>query len=170
MTLDFKFTIYYNSRNLHKISKGKIYMATIREVNPVKMFMGKLAHGADLLEEITKICIDQNICLGRIEALGAVKQARLGYYNQKDQEYHFFDLNQTLEITNLIGNISTKDGAPVVHAHVTLSDKDGHAYGGHLAPGTIVFACEVTIQILDGPKFERGFDQETGLPLWKINK
>jgi len=145
-------------------------MATIREVNPVKMFMGKLAHGADLLEEITKICIDQNICLGRIEALGAVKQARLGYYNQKDQEYHFFDLNQTLEITNLIGNISTKDGAPVVHAHVTLSDKDGHAYGGHLAPGTIVFACEVTIQILDGPKFERGFDQETGLPLWKINK
>jgi predicted DNA-binding protein with PD1-like motif len=145
-------------------------MATIREVNPVKMFMGKLAHGADLLEEITNICVDQDICLGHVEALGAVKKARLGYYNQQDHVYHFYDLNQTLEITNLTGNISIKDGAPVVHAHVTLSDKDGHAYGGHLAPGTIVFACEVTIQILDGPKFERGFDQETGLPLWKINK
>ena len=145
-------------------------MATIREVNAVKMFMGKLAHGADLLEEITEICIEQNICLGRIEALGAVQNARLGYYNQQDHVYHFFDLDQTLEITNLIGNISIKDGAPIVHAHVTLSDKDGHAYGGHLAPGTIVFACEVVIQALDGPNFERGLDQKTGLPLWKMNE
>ena len=145
-------------------------MATIREVNAVKMFMGKLAHGADLLEEITKICIDQNICLGRIEALGAVQKARLGYYNQQDHLYHFFDLHKTLEITNLIGNISIKDGTPIVHAHVTLSDKDGHAYGGHLAPGTIVFACEVVVQALDGPSFERGLDQKTGLPLWKMNE
>ncbi len=143
-------------------------MATIHEVKTVKMFMGKLAHGADLLEEITTICVDQNIYLGRVEALGAVKKARLGYYHQQRREYDFFVLNQTLEITNLIGNISIKDGAPIVHAHVTLSDKDGHAYGGHLAPGTIVFACEIAIQVLDGPKFERGFDQETGLPLWNM--
>ena len=145
-------------------------MAKIREVKAVKMFMGKLAHGVDLLEEITKICVDQDICLGSVEALGAVKKARLGYYNQQDQEYHFLDLNQTLEITNLTGNISIKDGAPVVHAHVTLSDKDGHAYGGHLASGTIVFACEVVIQVLDGAKFERGSDQVTGLPLWQMNE
>ncbi len=145
-------------------------MSRIREVKTVKMFMGKLAHNADLLEEITTICIDQDICLGRIEALGAVKKARLGYYNQQDHEYHFFDIDQTLEITNLTGNISIKDGVPVVHAHVTLSDKDGHAYGGHLAPGTTVFACEVAIQVLEGPKFERGFDQETGLPLWEMNE
>ncbi len=145
-------------------------MAKIREVNATKTFMGKLSHGADLLEEITKICIDQDICLGRIEALGAVKKARLGYYNQQDHEYHYFDLNQTLEITNLIGNISIKDESPVVHAHVTLSDKNGRAYGGHLAPRTIVFACEVVIQILDGPNFERGLDQETGLPLWEMSE
>ena len=144
-------------------------MAVIREVKAVKMFMGKLTHGTDLLEEITKICIDQDIRLGRVEALGAVKKARLGYYNQHNREYHFYDLNQTLEITNLTGNISIKDRTPVVHAHVTLSDKDGHAYGGHLAQGTIVFACETVIQVLDGPKFERGFDQETGLPLWNMS-
>jgi predicted DNA-binding protein with PD1-like motif len=145
-------------------------MAKTREVNTAKMFMGKLSHGADLLDEITKICIDRDICLGRIEALGAVKKARLGYYNQKYREYHYFDLNQTLEITNLTGNISIKDGSPVVHAHVTLSDKNGHAYGGHLAQGTIVFACEIVIQALDGPNFERGLDQETGLPLWKMSE
>lgn len=143
-------------------------MAKIREVETVKVLMGKLAHGADLLEEITGICVDHDIRLGRVEALGAVKKARLGYYNQLDHEYHFYGLDQTLEITNLTGNISIRDGAPVVHAHVTLSDGDGHTYGGHLVPGTIVFACEVVIHALEGPEFERGFDQETGLPLWEM--
>ncbi len=145
-------------------------MALIREVKAAKMLIGKLEFGADLLEEITNICVDKDICLGRVEALGAVKKARLGYYNQKEREYHFYELNQTLEITNLVGNISIKDGTPIVHAHVTFSDKDGHAYGGHLATGTIVFACEIVIQVLDGPKFERGLDQETGLPLWSMNE
>ena len=145
-------------------------MAVVREVKAVKMFMGKLEFGADLLEEITRICVDRDIHLGWVEALGAVKKARLGYYNQKEREYHFYELDQMLEITNLVGNVSIKDGVPIVHAHVTFSDKDGHAYGGHLAPGTIVFACEIVIQVLDGPKFERGFDQETGLPLWNMNE
>jgi predicted DNA-binding protein with PD1-like motif len=145
-------------------------MAVVREVKAVKMFMGKLEFGADLLEEITRICVDRDIHLGWVEALGAVKKARLGYYNQKEREYHFYELDQTLEITNLVGNVSIKDGVPIVHAHVTFSDKDGHAYGGHLAPGTIVFACEIVIQVLDGPKFERVFDQETGLPLWNMNE
>ena len=145
-------------------------MAVVREVKAVKMFMGKLEFGADLLEEITRICVDRDIHLGWVEALGAVKKARLGYYNQKEREYHFYELDQTLEITNLVGNVSIKDGVPIVHAHVTFSDKDGHAYGGHLAPGTIVFACEIVIQVLDGPKFERGLDQETGLPLWNMNE
>ena len=145
-------------------------MAVIREVKAVKMFMGKLKCGVDLLEEITRICVDKNIHLGRVEALGAVKKARLGYYNQKEREYHFYELDQTLEITSLVGNVSIKDGAPIVHAHVTFSDEDGHAYGGHLAPGTIVFACEIVIQVLDGPKFERRLDQETGLPLWNMNE
>jgi hypothetical protein len=145
-------------------------MAVVREVKAVKMFMGKLEFGADLLEEITRICVDRDIHLGWVEALGAVKKARLGYYNQKEREYHFYELDQMLEITNLVGNVSIKDGVPIVHAHVTFSDKDGHAYGGHLAPGTIVFACEIVIQVLDGPKFERVFDQETGLPLWNMNE
>ncbi len=102
-------------------------MAVVREVKAVKMFMGKLECGADLLEEITRICVDKDMHLGRVEALGAVKKARLGYYNQKEREYHFYEFDQTLEITNLVGNVSIKDGAPIVHAHVTFSDEDGHA-------------------------------------------
>jgi hypothetical protein len=131
-------------------------------------FMGRLRHGADLLEELTALCREKDVRLGRVEALGAVQKARLGYYNQETRTYQFFELNRSLEITKLVGNISLKDGEPMVHAHVTLADEEGHAYGGHLAPGTQVFACEFVLQVFDGPNLERTFDAETDLHLWDL--
>lgn len=141
-------------------------MLSIRRVTARKVFMGKLCYDGDLLGEITKICQRENICLGRIKALGAVQKARLGFYHQQKKEYAFIDIDKPLEIASLIGNVSLKDGAPVVHAHVTLADENGIAFGGHLASGTVIFACEVIIETFDGPSFNRAFDEQTGLPLW----
>ena len=56
-----------------------------------------------------------------------------------------------------------------VHAHITLADENQKSYGGHLAAGTIVFACEVVIYSFKGPEFMRDYDEETGLPLWKLD-
>ncbi|MCF7848730.1 MAG: DNA-binding protein [Kiritimatiellales bacterium] len=133
-----------------------------------EVYIGKLEYGADLLEEITAICREKNIRLGRVQAIGAVKQARLSYYDQAKKEYQLYELDRHLEITNLTGNISLKDGEPMVHAHVTFANGGGRAYGGHLASGTIVFACECVIEVFDGPELVRGHDQTTGLSLWEI--
>ena len=145
-------------------------MAVMKKVQSRELFMGKLSHGNDLLEEITDLCRKKNIQLGRIEALGAVQKARLAFYNQQTHEYQFFIIDQPLEITKLVGNISLKGGAPIVHAHVTLADKTGETYGGHLAPGTVIFACEFILEVFEGPIFERGFDKETSLPLWTMSE
>lgn len=104
---------------------------------------------------------------GRIEGIGAVQKARVGYYNQVSREYQFIEYDQPLEITKLSGNVSTRDDVPFVHAHVTLADEKGNAFGGHLAPGTILFACEVIVESFEGPALERSHDATTGLPLWK---
>lgn len=145
-------------------------MAIVKKVKPRELFMGKLSHGGDLLEEITEFCRRENIRLGRVEALGAVKRANLGFYNQQTHEYKSFMIDQPLEITKLVGNISLRDGNPVVHAHITLSDKTWKAYGGHLMPGTEVFACEFILEVFDGPMFNRAPDEETGLPLWTLQE
>jgi predicted DNA-binding protein with PD1-like motif len=145
-------------------------MAMMRKVKSREAFIGKLSHGSDLLEEITDICRKEDIRLGRVEALGAVQKARLGFYNQQTREYQFLEFNQPLEITKLVGNVSLKEGDPFVHAHVTLADKAGNAYGGHLAPGTLVFACEFVLEAFEGPILERDFDEVTGLSLWTMSK
>lgn len=132
--------------------------------------MGKLRYGCDLLEAMTNLCTECKVRLGRIKAIGAVQKACIGFYNQKTRTYQFSALDHPLEITNLTGNVSLKDGAPFVHAHVTLADETGRSYGGHLAPGTVVFACEFILETFDGPAFHRRPDEQTGLMLWSMSK
>ncbi|MBF0446127.1 MAG: DNA-binding protein [Magnetococcales bacterium] len=139
----------------------------MQQITTTRTFMGGLDHNDDLLESLTKICTNEGIKLGRVEAIGAVKKAALGYYDQDKKEYSYFTIDRHLEILNLTGNISLKDGKPFVHAHVTLADNDGNAFGGHLIPGTVIFACEAIIQAFDGPEFIREVEPVTGLPLWR---
>ena len=145
-------------------------MTYMRRVRPVETYMGRLRKGTDLLEEITGICRQYDIRLGRIEAIGAVETARIIYYNQQKQVYEYLTIDRGLEITKLSGNVSLKDGQVFVHAHVTLSDDSGAAYGGHLAPGTVVFACECIVEAFEGGALEREPDPQTGLALWKATE
>lgn len=136
------------------------------EVNAARTLMGRLPHGADLLEALTDLARREGVTHGRLEALGAVSRARVGFYDQARRVYAYVAFNEPLEMLNLTGNISLKDGEPFVHAHVTLARESGAALGGHLAPGTTVFACEFILNVLAGPALERTPDDETGLALW----
>lgn len=161
-------SLHYNIHHHRQKRNGE--MGILKEVKSTNVFMGRLRRGADLLDELTGICRDKGIRLGHIEAVGAVRKACIGFYDQERRGYRYINIDEPLEITNLTGNISVKDGSPFVHAHVTLSDSSGRAFGGHLAQGTIVFACECRIEIYEGPAFERRLDRDTGLSLWFISE
>ncbi|MGQ9662973.1 MAG: PPC domain-containing DNA-binding protein [Kiritimatiellia bacterium] len=141
-------------------------MAKKIEAQFKRVLMGRLTYGRDLLEELTEICQAQDVHLGRLEAIGAVQSARIGFYDQRNQKYSFVTVEQPLEIISLIGSISLKDGKPFVHAHIALADAAGKTYGGHLAPGTVVFAGEFVLVQFDGPALVRSQDEQTGLQLW----
>ncbi|MHC1725518.1 MAG: PPC domain-containing DNA-binding protein [Syntrophobacteraceae bacterium] len=134
---------------------------------PGRIIVGRLQKGDDLLRALEKICSDEGIKLGELSALGAVKNARIGYYDQEKREYFYIGLTEHLEILTLAGNVSLKEGKPFVHAHVTLGNERGEAFGGHLAEGTEVFACEYSIrEYLSTTSLERTHDDATGLFLW----
>jgi len=137
------------------------------EASSKRILTGRLEKGADLLEALTGICREAGITLGRVEAIGAIERGRIGYYDQDAREYVFTDVPGAHEIVSLAGNVSIKDGESFVHVHVALAGVDGRVVGGHLAPGSVVFACEYVIQELDGPPLARARDEATGLPLWK---
>ena len=41
-------------------------------------------------------------------------------------------LDEQVELLSLIGDVTLKDGEPLVHAHAVIGKKDGTAHGGHL--------------------------------------
>ena len=143
-------------------------MAVFNRVKLKRTLIGKLNHNEDLLQDLVSVCKKEHIRLGRISAIGAVKKARIGFYDQQARQYKYLEIDKNLEITSLTGNVSTRDDEPMVHAHITLCDCNGTAYGGHLAEGTVVFACEFVMDVYEGPQYLRGYDEATGLPLWKI--
>lgn len=145
-------------------------MPSVHNVRSERILMGKLDCGSDLLGELIDICVQEKIHLGRVEAIGSVTRARLGYYHQEGHEYRHYAINQPLELSSLQGNISLKEGNPFVHAHVVLSGIKGRSWGGHLASGTEVYACEFIIEVFSGPEFSRVHDQETGLRLWNVRE
>ena len=137
-----------------------------KEIKHSRYVMGNLAYGSDLLNSLTYTCEKEHIYLGRLEVIGAVQKARIGYYLQDRKIYKYSELNEPMEITSLLGNISLKDGKPFVHAHINLANAEDNVLGGHLMDGTIVFAAEFLIQVFEGPEFIREFDDQTKLALW----
>lgn len=132
-----------------------------------RSFLGRLPHEGDLLKSIEGFCRENGITLGVFTALGAVKSARLAYYDQESQEYRGFAVDEPMEIVSCIGNISLLNGQPIAHAHLALSDGEGKTISGHLMLGTPVFACEIFIQELLGEPLVRRRDEETGGTLWQ---
>jgi uncharacterized protein len=131
-----------------------------------RIFLGRLEHGADLLAELYRICESQSIQMGTLQVIGAIQRACVGFYDQGKKLYQQIPIPNPAEIVCCIGNISSKDGKIFIHAHLTLSDVEGKAWGGHLMPGTIIFAAELQIQELQGKILQRSDDHVTGLALW----
>ena len=69
-------------------------MAIYKNIEPKRTIMGKLSFGGDLLDELTEICKKENITLGTVAAIGAVKKAKIGFYNQQTRKYQFNEMNQ----------------------------------------------------------------------------
>ena len=132
--------------------------------------MGQLPFGSDLLEGLTAIVQKENIRLGRVHAIGATTHAIVAFYDQNTKQYNPLTFSGGMEILNLTGNVSIRDGKPFVHVHVVLSDPEGKVFGGHVLPGTKLFALEVFIDEFDGEELLRTHDEKTGLYLWKSGK
>ncbi|GAQ95505.1 hypothetical protein TAGGR_2400 [Thermodesulfovibrio aggregans] len=131
-----------------------------------RIIQGRLFKGDEIVSTITKFLKENSITSGLISGIGAVKKAKIGYYNQSEKKYISQEFNEPMEILSLKGNISIKDGEPFLHLHIVLSKEDFTCIGGHLYEAE-VFAFEFEIVEFEGNSFQRGFDEDTGLFLWK---
>ena len=131
-----------------------------------RAFVGRLATGSDLVEEIERLCAEQSVLAAQVTVIGAVRRASYAYYEQDDHRYVELESATHHEVVGFVGNVSLRDDHPFLHAHATFADATGATVGGHLLRGCEVFAAEVMIRELGDVSLVRAHDDLTGLALW----
>ncbi len=126
------------------------------------IYILRIDRGEEIVKAVNDLCRKENITLGSLSGLGAVDKAKLGLYSIEKQEYIVNEFEGEYEITSLIGNVTTKDGVPYLHMHMTISDITGAVVGGHLSEARVAVTCEVVIQTAEGT-IEREPDPVIGI-------
>ena len=121
-----------------------------------------------LMTALTRFCEEQHVLSGVIGGLGAINEATFRFLDPATKQYVDKTFSEQMEITNLTGNISQKDGKPYLHVHITASRRDYTCVGGHLLDAKISGACELVVDVCPNLAPGRRADEETGLNLYQF--
>jgi len=139
------------------------------EAKTAKVIFARLFEGEDLLEAITQTAKKGKIKAGFFTLIGTLKKAEMGFFHKG--QYQPIEMTEPLEIVSCMGNISIKEKAILVHAHITVSNQKGQVFGGHVLPGCIIAATgELVLTEAVDVELQRKLDEKTQLYLWAIGK
>ena len=127
--------------------------------------MVRIDLGEDIVESLKKLCEDEQIRLGRVEAIGATDHAVIGVYDLAKKEYYPEKIDGFMEIASLNGNITAMDGKPYIHLHTVLADQQHVIHGGHVLEMRVGATCEMFVTVLEG-EVPRQKEEAIGINLW----
>ena len=132
----------------------------------------KILLSVDKGEYVNKALLEtaknNNITFGWINGIGAIFDPEVGYFDVQKKEYVKKIIEGDYELISLLGNITYKENELFVHSHITFTDTDFRAYGGHLFDCRVAAAGEFIIFKGD-EKIERSYSNDIGLHLWNCN-
>lgn len=130
-------------------------------------YLLRFDRGDDYTKEFSRFCDNERIALGSFSGLGSFNNCELGFYDQVTKTYSKRILDETHEVVALTGNLSLLQNKPYFHTHVTLTDQDFAAIGGHLVTATVGATLEIVFEKIIG-NADRKFNDEIGLNLLDI--
>lgn len=129
----------------------------------IKQVTVRLITGDDLREGIERILKENNVKAGALlSVVGSLSKATLRMPGGKLTK----EWNEDLEIVGATGTLSINGS----HIHISISDKEGKVFGGHLTKGCIVrTTAEIVILSFGDVEYKREFDNKTGFNELKVN-
>lgn len=138
-----------------------------------RIIAARLRPGTDVFQGIIDVCKHYELKNGIImSALGSWKKVKfcnptnlptgkIGYGEPTVLEGNY-------ALVGLSGMIChDTDGNILPHVHLTISDKQGNVYGGHMLSGCeVLFTTDILFGEFAGIVMGRRFDEELGVPLF----
>ena len=124
--------------------------------------MVRLDKGDDVAACLLRYAELAHVTLASIMGIGAVDDLTVGVFDLATNAYRRMHYTGNHEINALVGNLTTKDGAPYLHLHITCTDLDGRVVGGHLLAATVSLTAEIFVHVTDGV-VDRAYDPDLGI-------
>lgn len=128
-------------------------------------YIVRIDRGEEIISALTALCEQEDIRLAQVDALGAVDHAVVSVYDVPAKVFYRKEFNEPMEISNLCGTVTRKDGQVYIHLHVTLCDKNLAAHGGHANELRVSATCEMVVRVIAG-EVGRRMDEGVGLNLF----
>ena len=126
------------------------------------------ATGDEVTSSLSDFSYREQLRAARFTAIGAFREATLGYFDWASKQYEKIPLREQVEVLSLVGDVALEGDAPKIHAHVVVGKRDGTAHGGHLLEAYVRPTLEV--MLIESPAhLRRVFDPESGLALIEID-
>ncbi|MFH1106771.1 MAG: PPC domain-containing DNA-binding protein [Candidatus Micrarchaeota archaeon] len=122
----------------------------------------RLARGERLFESMQKFFEQTGVKGGELQAIGAVDEVTLGWYDVGKVEYVWKTVGEELEVASLLGTV-TEAG---LHAHGVFSDRGFRCFGGHVKDLRVSATLEIFLR--EQRKIRRQEDKATGLKLMEL--
>lgn len=130
--------------------------------------IARIDKGEEITEKLTQLAVSENIRLAQVSALGAVNSFTVGVFRPEERKYDARDFDGDFEIVSLTGTITSQNGEPYLHLHMSAGDGSGAVVGGHLNRAVVSATCEMVVSVIDGA-VERRFDGDVGLNLMEFD-
>ena len=122
----------------------------------------RLDKGDEIVKSLLEVAKKEGLTLASVSGIGATDDFEVGVFDLDRSDYDHFRFGGNHEIVALVGNLTTKEGAPYLHLHITCAGKGGKIVGGHLFEAKISLTAEIFLHKASG-KAERLRDDALGI-------
>jgi predicted DNA-binding protein with PD1-like motif len=118
----------------------------IHETNATThVFQTNFSAGDEILSGLTDLAIKHHITSGYITGLGGLSGALLAFGDPKVGAFKKVPITDKCELVSLVGDISERDGKPVVHLHAVVAFADGSTKAGHVIEAHVAPIAEIAV-------------------------
>lgn len=144
---------------------GKMY--TYKQIG--NKYIISVNTGEEIVKALNLFCEERKIKSGNITGLGAINEVTLRFFNPETKKYIDKTFREQMEISNLTGNISTMNGKPYLHVHITVGSADYSSRAGHLLSAVLNGAGEFVVEKFE-EDIERTYNPTLGLNCYDFTK
>lgn len=120
--------------------------------------------GEEILECLRQVCRQEKVTVASLTGIGAVSKVVVGFFAPEQKKYQPKEIAEYMEITSLVGNVTSFENDVYLHVHGTFSNQDCQVMGGHLNEAWVSCTAEVIVDVAEGV-VGRQFSETVGLNL-----